>query len=137
MSDNYDDIINLPHHVSDHHPHMSMTDRAAQFSPFASLTGYGDLVDETARYTEKRPALTESEREMLDAKLQQFLLNSRPDAQLSVNYYLPDERKEGGSLQLKTGVVKKIDRLSQEIVFYDGERIRIEDVLDLTWDEME
>lgn len=135
MSDNYDDIINLPHHVSDHHPHMSMTDRAAQFSPFAALTGYGDLVDETARYTEKRPALTEREREELDAKLQQFLLNSRPDAQLSVTYFLPDDKKEGGSFQIRTGIVKKIDRFSQEIVFSDEVRIRIEDVLDLTWDE--
>ena len=135
MADNYDDIINLPRHVSDHHPHMSMSDRAAQFSPFAALTGYGDLVDETARYTEERPTLTESEREELDAKLQQFLLNSWPGTQLSVTYFLPDEKKEGGSFQIGTGTVKKIDRFSQEIIFSDGDRIRIEDVLDLTWDE--
>lgn len=135
MADNYDDIINLPRHVSDHHPHMSMSDRAAQFSPFAALTGYGDLVDETARYTEERPTLTESEREELDAKLQQFLLNSWPGTQLSVTYFLPDEKKEGGSFQIGTGAVKKIDQFSQEIIFSDGDRIRIEDVLDLTWDE--
>ena len=135
MADNYDDIINLPHHVSDHHPHMSMSDRAAQFSPFAALTGYGDLVNETVRYTEERPTLTESEREELDAKFQQFLLNSPPDAQLSVTYFLPDEKKEGGSFQIETGAVKKIDQFSQEIIFSDGDRIRIEDVLDLTWDE--
>ena len=135
MADNYDDIINLPHHVSDHHPHMSMSDRAAQFSPFAALTGYGDLVDETARYTEERPTLTESEREELDAKLQQFLLNSWPGTQLSVTYFLPDEKKEGGSFQIGTGTVKKIDRFSQEIIFSDGDRIRFEDVLDLKWVE--
>ena len=133
MSDNYDDIINLPHHVSDHHPHMSMLDRAAQFSPFAALTGYGDLVSETARYTDERSTLTESEREELDAKLQWFLRNSQPDTLLTVTYFLPDDKKEGGSFQIKTGEVKNIDQFSQEIVFSDGDRIRIEDVLDLTW----
>ena len=136
MADNYDDIINLPHHVSDHHPHMSMSDRAAQFSPFAALTGYGDLVDETARYTEERPTLTESEREELDLKLQMFLSNSRADACLTVFYFLPDNRKEGGSCQVLTGIVKKIDQFSQEIVFNDGGKIRIEDVLDLAWEGM-
>ena len=135
MTDNYDDIINLPHHVSDHHPHMSMADRAAQFSTFAALTGYGDLVNETARYTEERPTLTESEREELDAKLQWYLRNSQPDTLLTITYFLPDDKKEGGSFQIRTGAVKRIDPLSQKIVFSDGNRIRIEDVLDLTWDE--
>ena len=120
MADNYDDIINLPHHVSDHHPHMSMSDRAAQFSPFAALTGYGDLVNETVRYTEERPTLTESEREELDAKFQQFLLNSPPDAQLSVTYFLPDEKKEGGSFQIGTGAVKKLTNLVKKLFFLMG-----------------
>lgn len=137
MPDNYDDIINLPHHVSDRHPHMSMADRAAQFSPFAALTGYGDLVNETARYTEERPVLTESEREELDAKFQWFLKNNPPDACLTITYFLPDEKKEGGSYQIRTGSVKKIDRFSQEIVLSDNSRIRIADVIELTGDGME
>lgn len=132
----YDDIINLPHHKSDHHPHMTMVDRAAQFSPFAALTGYGDMVDETGRYTEEKPVLTESEREDLDLKLQMFLRDNQEDTSLTVFFFLPDNRKEGGSYQMKTGLIKSIDQFSQVIIFADGERIRIDDVLDLNWNGM-
>ena len=66
MKNSYDDIINLPHHVSSRHPQMSITDRAAQFSPFAALTGYGDVIRETARLTDAKPELTDAEKNILD-----------------------------------------------------------------------
>ena len=70
---NYDDIINLPHHVSERHPHMPVSDRAAQFAPFAALTGYGDVIKETARLTEARPELSEDERAEMDQTLRAVL----------------------------------------------------------------
>jgi hypothetical protein len=120
MADNYDDIINLPRHVSDHHPHMSMSDRAAQFSPFAALTGYGDLVDETARYTEERPTLTESEREELDAKLQQFLLNSWPGTQLRSLTFFRMKRKRVDHSRSELVQSKKLTNLVKKLFFLMG-----------------
>ena len=95
----YDDIIDLPHHVSSRHPQMSMTDRAAQFSPFAALTGYGDAVREKARLTEQKPDLSEEERAELDYKLQ---MACGPDSEgerpeVRITYFVPDRKKAGGS----------------------------------------
>lgn len=128
---NYDDIIDLPHHVSDTRPHMPMLDRAAQFQPFRALTGYEDAVRETARLTDRRIELTEEEKARLDAALQRLMdsISSRP--QVSVTWFQPDKRKAGGAYVTTTGRLKKIDDLEGVLILLGGERIVIEDILDI------
>ena len=103
MSGKYDDIIELPHPTSQNHPRMSLYDRAAQFSPFAALTGHHAAIAETGRLTDRRIELDESEIARVDAELQhlQELLPGRPT--VSITYFAPDERKNGGSYQTVTG----------------------------------
>ena len=109
MSGKYDDIINLPHPTSQNHPRMSLHDRAAQFSPFAALTGYHAAIKETGRLTDQRIELDESEIARVDAELQrlQELLPDRPT--VSITYFVPDEKKAGGSYRTVSGEVKRID----------------------------
>lgn len=128
---NYDDIIDLPHHVSSTRPRMPMIDRAAQFQPFRALTGYEDAVRETARLTDRRMELTEEEKSRLDAALQRLMdsISSRP--QVSVTWFQPDKRKAGGAYVTTTGRLKKIDDLEGVLILLGGERIVIEDILDI------
>ena len=128
---NYDDIIDLPHHVSSTRPRMPMIDRAAQFQPFRALTGYEDAVRETARLTDRRIELTEEEKARLDAALQRLMdsISSRP--QVSVTWFQPDKRKAGGAYVTTTGRLKKIDDLEGVLILLSGERIVIEDILDI------
>lgn len=125
MSGPYDDIIDLPHPTSERHPRMPMANRAAQFSPFAALTGYGDAVRETARITDRRVELTEAEKSVLDVKLQQLA----PGASAEITYFQPDGKKEGGTYLTVTGVVKRID--NGEIVLTDTRKIPIEDIVEV------
>lgn len=128
MSGKYDDIIDLPHPTSQNHPRMSLRDRAAQFSPFAALTGHGAAIAETGRLTDQRVELDEYEMARVDAELQrlQELLPDRPT--VSITYFVPDERKNGGSYQTITGEVKRIDAISGVIQMTDRREIPIEDV---------
>ena len=133
MIDNYDDIKHLTRpQYDDLHP-MSMHDRAAQFSPFAALVGYDDAVAETARLTDSRAELTEDEMSELNANLNRLLdsLDERP--QISVTYFVPDEKKSGGKYVEKLGVVRIYDSYSQELVFTDGVRIAVADMSALTF----
>ena len=127
----YDDIIDLPHPTSSKHPRMPMIDRAAQFQPFRALTGYEDAVRETARLTDRRMELTEEEKARLDAALQRLMdsISSRP--QVSVTWFQPDKRKAGGAYVTTTGRLKKIDDLEGVLILLGGERIVIEDILDI------
>ena len=127
----YDDIIDLPHHVSATRPRMSMTDRAAQFQPFRALTGYEDAVHETARLTEERVELTEDEKALLDTKLQRLAdrLDSHP--QVTLTWFRPDKRKTGGAYVTTTGQIRKIDDFEGVLILLGGERILIEDILDI------
>lgn len=127
----YDDIIDLPHHISSARPQMPMIDRAAQFMPFRALTGYEDAVHETARLTDKRVELTEDEKALLDAKLQRLAdrLDSHPQATLT--WFQPDKRKTGGVYVTTTGQIKKIDDFEGALILLGGERIFIEDILDI------
>lgn len=128
MYDNYYDIkqFSRPHY--DDHPPMSISDRAAQFSPFAALTGYDAAVDETARYTDSRTELTEDEVNKLNDDLNRLLdmLDERPE--IRVTYFVPDERKSGGSYQVKSGIVRIYDGYTNELVFMDKSRIAVEDM---------
>ena len=91
----YGDIIRLPHHVSSVHPHMPVSDRAAQFAPFAALTGYGDVIKETARQTDARPELSEDEKEALDYKIQLACGLPGDKPEITITYFVPDEKKSG------------------------------------------
>lgn len=127
----YDDIIDLPHHVSATHPRMSLIDRAAQFSPFAALTGYDAAIKETGRLTDQRIELSEDARIVLDRK-QQFLLDHiSGHPVVSVTYFVPDERKTGGAYVTVTGNVKKLDDYQRLLVLTDGSKIPLDDILDM------
>ena len=127
----YDDIINLPHHVSAVRPHMPMQDRAAQFQPFRALTGYEDAVRETARLTEEKPQLTEDEKAILDARLQKLADEIAGQPRVTLTYFQPDKRKAGGAYVTASGQLKKIDDLAGVLILTGGERIVIEDIMDI------
>lgn len=122
----YDDIIDLPRPKSKHEP-MPISDRAAQFSPFAALTGYGDAIDETARLTDHRIELSEEQRAELDYKQQYLATLDAPT--VTVTYFVPDERKTGGAYVTHTGTLKRIDELERMMVFADGARVSLDEVI--------
>ena len=127
----YDDIINMPHHVSVKHPHMSMQDRAAQFSPFSALTGHGDAVKETARLTDEKYELTEDEISELNEKLNFLAEHAEERPEITVEYFVPDERKSGGAYIIVTGNFRRIDEYSQSVIFTTGEEILIDDIFSI------
>lgn len=127
----YDDIIHLPHHVSPVRPHMPAADRAAQFAPFAALTGYGDVIMETARRTEAAPELTEEEKEALDYKMQSFLNMPGGPPELTLTCFVPDEKKPGGSYRCVSGKIRRVEDVRGEILLTDGTRIRKDLVVDI------
>ena len=115
ISHKYDDIINLPHHVSKKHPPLSLHDRAAQFSPFAALAGYDDALRETARRTDRFVELDEDRKQEIDRQisyLQQHLLDTVP---VKIIYFVPDEKKDGGSYTAVEGCVRKIDENTKSL----------------------
>lgn len=130
-SHRYDDMVDLPRHVSHTRPPMSMIDRAAQFSPFAALTGYDAALQEAARLTETRVELDEDRKSMLDRKLQMLrdLLAQRP--QVTITHFVKDERKSGGSYVRVTGEVKKIDADAHTVVMMDRTTIPIEQIYEI------
>ena len=127
----YDDIIDLPHHVSATRPRMSMIDRAAQFSPFAALTGYDAAIKETGRMTDERIELSEESRAVLDGKQQLLLDNLADHPEVSVTHFVPDERKSGGAYVTVTGQVKKVDEFERLLILTDGTKIPLDDILDI------
>ncbi|MCD7889644.1 MAG: YolD-like family protein [Oscillospiraceae bacterium] len=131
MRYDYSDIINLPHHISKTHPQMSMQDRAAQFSPFAALTGYDDAIDETARLTGRRIELSEEAKEILDRKLQYLRDSISDQPEISVTYFVPDEKKDGGEYVTVKGNLKRIDEYERVIIMTDGKKILMEEIMDI------
>lgn len=127
----YEDIIDLPHHVSYRHPRMSRIDRAAQFAPFAALTGYGAAVEETARLTEGLTELDETARALLNEKLRMLadFLDSEP--QVSITYFRPDERKTGGSYVTVSGTIKMVDEYARTVVMTDQTVIPMEHIREI------
>lgn len=131
MSDEYKDIINLPHHVSSKRPQMPMLDRAAQFSPFASLTGYDDAIHETGRLTDEKIDLSDEDKKTLDRK-QQILSEKLSDPPaLTITYFVPDAKKSGGAYVTKDGNLKKIDEFERWMMLTDGTKIPLDDVSDI------
>ena len=131
---NYDDIINLPHHTSPRHPRMSMSNRAAQFSPFSALTDYADEIKVSARLTDQKPELTESEKADLDYKLQIAcgIPGDRPT--VMITYFVPDQKKSGGSCLSISGKIKKLMEYDKQIVLGDNTRIDIDSILNIDGD---
>ncbi len=124
----YEDILRLPHHVSRHHPPMPREDRAAQFSPFAALTGYDDAVLETARLTDAWHDLSDEQTADLDRKVQilEEHISERPAVR--IRYFVPDEKKAGGSYEVKAGRLRRIDTALRILVFADGTEVAIDKV---------
>ena len=128
----YDDIINLPHHVSPNRQRMSMHDRAAQFAPFSALVGYDDAVAETARLTESRPELDEQEQRAINERLTYIADYTHEQPEVRIKYFVPDEHKSGGAIVEVSGKVKKISDTNGTIVLTDGCKIRLSDITDLS-----
>lgn len=127
----YADIIDLPHHVSATRSRMSMIDRAAQFSPFAALTGYDAAIKETGRLTDARIELSEESRAALDRKQQLLMDNLADRPEVSVTYFVPDERKSGGAYVTITSQVKKVDEFERLLILTDGTKIPLDEIQDL------
>ncbi|MCI8448009.1 MAG: YolD-like family protein [Eubacterium sp.] len=125
----YDDIIHLPRHVSKTHPHMPIADRAAQFSPFAALTGHHEAIKEAGRMTSQKISLDENAKSILDQKLQMIL--ERPSQEITLTYFLPDPQKDGGAYIDYTGVIKKADTQKRLLIMEDHTAIPIDDIIDL------
>ena len=122
----YDDIIGLPHHTSAHRAGMPMIDRAAQFSPFAALTGYEDVIEETDRLTESSTELTEGSKQALNEKFRILAEHCRVTPQVTVTYFEPDRLKTGGSYVTVTARVKRVDEYDQVLRLIDGREIPME-----------
>lgn len=131
MTKTYDDIIHLPHHVSATHPHMAAIDRAAQFSPFAALTGYDAAVKETARLTDKRVELDESMKEALSNNLQMIADRLKEHPEIAITYFQPDAKKNGGAYVTVINTVKKIDVYERIVVMTDGKVIPVDEIISI------
>lgn len=134
MENKYDDIINMPHHISVVHPRMDIIKRAAQFAPFAALTGYEEAIDEVARRTNRKIDLDENAKAILDEKLQIIQNNISSDTEVTITYFKPDVKKEGGQYLSVSGIVKKIDIYARTLILQDKSAYFIEDIYDLQSD---
>lgn len=128
----YDDIINLPHHQSRTRKHMPISDRAAQFSSFAALTGHDAAIKETARRTDLRITLDESALEELNGKFSLIAQRIGERPAITVTYFVPDKRKSGGEYQKFTGQIRRIDNVAETLIFTDGTVISMRDVTDVS-----
>lgn len=131
MNGPYDDIIHLPHPVSANRPQMPLADRAAQFSPFAALTGHGAAIKETAMLTDQRIDLGEDSKAMLDMKLNLLIDQIAGHPEVAVTYFQPDRNKSGGGYSTVTGALKKIDDYEHVIVLMDGTNILVADTIEI------
>mgnify|MGYP003287594153 CR=1 FL=1 len=131
MDDRYKDIINLPHYQSEKRLHMSNYDRAAQFSPFAALTGHDEAIRETARLTDKRLELDEMTKTMLNEKFNFIMEHIYDQPEITVTYFIPDVSKSGGMYMDFTGKVKKYDYLNRILYFTDNTEIKVDDISEI------
>jgi hypothetical protein len=131
MTHKYDDIINLPHHVSEKHPQMSMQSRAAQFAPFSALSGHGAAIRETARQTSRFIEYDDNHAEMLDRKIHTLLEGQYRHTTTAITYFKPDKRKAGGSYRTVRSVINEIDTVNKTLILPDGETIPFEYIYDI------
>ena len=133
-SNKYEEILSLPHHVSKTRPQMPMSDRAAQFAPFAALTGYDSAIKETRRLTDEKIELDEEALTTLDMKFQILMEALDEEPEVSITYFKPDERKAGGSYLKVTGTLKKLDEYERILMLMNGQKIKLDAVLDIDGD---
>lgn len=131
MTGSYTDILNLPHPTSKKHPRMTRTARAAQFAPFAALTGYNEAVKETARLTDEQLELDDTEKAQLNEKLQLLRQHLPRQLPITITFFIPDTKKAGGSYQTITGPVKKIQEYERRLIMTDGTIIPIDAIIGL------
>ena len=127
----YDDIINLPHHQSRERAHMSLHDRAAQFAPFAALTGHEEAIEETARLTDEKITLDETAIEKINEKLNEIPNHMPEKKTVSITYFKPDKRKSGGADLTAIGTVKKIDEVDKVVIMASGMKISMEQIIEI------
>lgn len=127
----YDDIITLPHHVSRKRARMSMVDRGAQFSPFAALTGYDGVIEETARLTDRQVELDENRKTELNRRLALLAQGIREEPEVTVTWFVPDERKAGGEYARRTGRCLKVDEYRQSLLLEDGTEVPFDGITGL------
>ena len=130
----YEDIVDLPHHVSRKHPQPTVADRAARFAPFAAITGYEEMVLEEARITEERIDLDEGTLSILNEKLNMIQEFIDEEPEVTITYFEPDKKKSGGAYIDITGTVKRIDEYEHLVIMTDGKKIRIENIYGLESD---
>lgn len=131
MNDKYDEIANLPHHVSETRPQMPMSDRAAQFAPFAALTGYDSAIRETERLTDERIELDEEALTALNLRYRLLMDALGKEPEVEITFFKPDERKSGGEYVTVNGAVKNIDDFERLITMQDGMKIPMNDILSI------
>lgn len=124
----YEDIINIPRHISRTRPQASMADRAARFSPFAAINGYEEMVMEAARVTEERAEITEAAKELINEKLNMIAEFINEEHEVTITYFEPDKKKSGGAYISTAGVVKRIDELKRIVVMKNNKKIKIDDI---------
>lgn len=124
----YEDIVDLPHHVSKKYPQPTMADRAARFSPFAAISGYEDMVKEAARVTEERIDITDATKELLNEKLNMIIEFLDEEPEVTITYFEPDKKKDGGAYISITGTVKRIDEYERIVLMSDDKKIRIDEI---------
>lgn len=127
----YNDIINLPHHVSKRHPQLNRASYAAQFSPFAALSGYDGIVSEAARFTDERVELGDKENDILNAKLQVIGDHIKEYPEIKVTYFVKDKKKSGGAYLQRNASIKRIDDVERIMYFTDGTNLPIDDITDM------
>lgn len=132
MTEDFSDIINLPHHQSRRHPQMSMKERAAQFAPFAALTGYGSAISEVARLTEEQVPIGDDDNDRLNRLVTHIADRISEQPSVTIVYFKPDSRKQGGSYETITGRLKRIDDYEQQLVMLDGTAIPFENIMDIS-----
>ena len=131
MTEDYSDIINLPHHVSRNHPRMPMETRAAQFAPFAALTGYDAVIHETARLTDRHVELEEYDNERLNRKFTELMTVIGRHPEMTISYFKPDELKDGGTYASVSGHVRKVDAFENVLELEDGTVIPLGNIMDI------
>lgn len=125
----YDDIINLEHHVSKKHPHMSSEERSAQFAPFSAVTGYEDEVRETARITDNQIEITDEIRKDINEKLN--FIKQTPMQNVAITFFVKDLKKQGGKYETVAGRIKRIDDVGNIVVMEDGTEINMTNIIEI------
>lgn len=131
MSGKYDDIINLPHHVSAKRPQMPRSARAAQFAPFAAIVGLDDELEETARLTDSKPNLEEAEKEKINRVLLEIRDNPQKETAVELTFFRPDGRKDGGAIITRPCSVRRIDEIERNLIFSDRSEIEFDNILSI------